>query len=177
MRFLHFPSLIQRFSILCRPQKHLSDVAWLIEVPILVIFSEAPDSEPLWDSLPVEYHIIVRYNHATREVSIALKFVQKAWNYSSTETIAEQSLRLNRKYLDTDVLEEPPCEDHWTLVCSATQIEIDTILRPWQSLKFRNATRTQSDNMNVPLLLRTHYNPDAAARAKDDAQVGIWVSV
>lgn len=138
--------------------------------------NEAPDSEPLWGSLPVEYHIIVRHSHATRGESFALTSVQKNWDHMSTETIAEQRLRIIREYLDADVLEEPPWEDQWNLVRPAIQVEIDTILRPWRSLRLRNAARTQSDNMNVPLLLRTYYNPDAAARAKDDAQLAEWVS-
>ncbi|KAJ6015098.1 hypothetical protein N7540_009689 [Penicillium herquei] len=54
---------------------------------------------------------------------------------------------------------------------------VDTVLCPWRSEKLRKlAIRVDSD-LCSPLLLRTFYNPDQAARAADDAQLTEWVGM
>ncbi|KAJ5707151.1 hypothetical protein N7488_006952, partial [Penicillium malachiteum] len=54
---------------------------------------------------------------------------------------------------------------------------IGTVLRPWRSENLRKLAIQVDSDILSPLLLRTLYNADKAARAADDAQLAEWVGM
>jgi hypothetical protein len=98
---------------------------------------------------------------------------KRFWNFSSSETVEQQRLRLIHQFLDVDeILEEWDPADRtevgdWEKKARIpTTEEIDTILRPWRPDHIREmAWRMWGQTDSMPLMLRTHYN------SKDDEVV------
>ncbi|KAJ5730113.1 uncharacterized protein N7483_004621 [Penicillium malachiteum] len=55
-------------------------------------------------------------------------------------------------------------------------LDIDAILRPWRSEVIREAA-IRLNTLKVSPILRTHYDPDQAARGADDRQIAGWLQL